>query len=204
MKNMNKFAKALVLGLVVYLTLVPSVAAAPLVEDSDTVITQIISAGALTIKAPLDVELPAVTVSSEVEDTNITAEDFLVDDARGLKPLSQPGWTFNATMSKLTDGAGSEIPFEDVNSTRENKLVYKLSPLNLVAYNNANLEGVNTGLSESLVEAGTSGVSEPKMIMSATTGAGKGRYGCDVKIDLQIPANSDAAEYESTMIFTLQ
>lgn len=200
MKINRLIAIGSILGL--FLSNVSVAMGAPVSGDNSTVVTQKINAGTLTIQAPVDVELPAVTASTQVETTNVTATDLLVDDARGNK--SPAGWTLTATMSKLTSAADPEvfIPFVDVNNSNAND--YKLTPQNLQQHNNASLTGVSLGSAEELGENGSTGVSNPKNIVSAVATKGKGRFSNDIKIDLKVPANSVAAQdYTSTVTFTI-
>lgn len=176
--------------------------AAPVTGDNTTVVTTRINGGTLTIQAPADVVLPAVSASTQVEASTVTATDFKVDDARGTK--TPAGWTVTATMSKLKSIADSttSIPFVDVNSSNAND--YKLTPQNLQQSNNASLTGVTLGSADELIENDTTGISNPKTIVSSSSTHGNGRYSNDIKIDLKVPANSVAADdYSSTVTFTI-
>ena len=96
---------------------------------------------------------------------------------------------------------GTDIPFIDTVASHND---YKITPLALVQYNGASLTGVTLGSSTELTEVGTTGISAPKTVVTAAATSGKGRFGCDVKLDLNVPANSTAADdYTSTMTFTV-
>ncbi|MGI5826558.1 MAG: WxL domain-containing protein [Patescibacteria group bacterium] len=208
---MNKFTKIFVLGLTVYLSVVPAAVAAPLLDeqgnmDSDTVVTQKVTEGGLTLKAPENISLEEIVASTQIETTTGTLEDFLVDDARGKKtPI---GWDATVTMTKFAgttqlEGEAVSIPFVDPVTGLPN---YKLTPQTPVPYNGAD-DGVSSGIPADLVEKvddeNHTGVSEAVTVMRAEQGEGQGRYGVDLKIDLKVPANSAAAEYVSTMTFTV-
>lgn len=174
--------------------------ATPLDNDSSTVVLQKVKPGVLTIKAPGDVALPDVTVSSQVETTSIVAEGFQLDDARGTKVPA--GWTVTATMGKLASSSqGTSIPFIDPVTAENN---YMFTPQNLVSYGGASTTGVTVGAAEDLVEVDATGVSAAKTIMAATATNGKGRFECDIQIDLKVPANTTAADdYTNTVNITV-
>jgi len=203
MKNMKKIV-SIVSGFGLLISSVMPVMATlggqPLNNDSTTVVLQKIKPGTLTIQAPADILLPDVYVSSQVEPVDVTAEDFLVDDSRGTK--APAGWSFTVTMGKLASSTeGTDIPFIDTVASHND---YKITPLALVQYNGASLTGVTLGSSTELTEVGTTGISAPKTVVTAAATSGKGRFGCDVKLDLNVPANSTAADdYTSTMTFTV-
>ena len=189
-----------IICLIAVLVMAVPAMAAPLNNDYYTNVLQKVKQGALTLKAPADVVLPDVTVSSQVEATNVTALDFEVDDARGYKVPH--GWSATVTMGKLASATqGTDIPFVDPVTTNKD---YKLTPTNKLAYNGAVVTEVVLGSAEELVENGTSGVSNAKTVMTAAAGGGKGRFGCDVVIDLKVPANTTAADdYTSDLTFTV-
>jgi hypothetical protein len=197
---MKKILVILVIGGICWIASFLPVFAASLSDDPSTAVMQKIKPGSLKLQAPTDVFLPEVSVSTEVQTTAVTALDFLVEDARGYKP--PVGWSATVTMSKLASaGTNSEIPFLDPVSGHND---YKLTPKDLVAYSSASVEGVTLGAAEELAESGTSGVSQPKTVMVAAPGFGRGRLGCDLEVELKIPADSYAAEdYVSTLTFTV-
>jgi len=197
---MKKILVVLVISGICWISSFLPVFSASLNGDSSTAVTQKIKPGSLRLQAPADVFLPEVSVSTEVQITAVTALDFLVEDARGYKP--PVGWSATVTMSKLASAStNSEIPFIDPASGYND---YKLTPTDLVAYSSASVEGVTLGAAEELGESGTSGISQPKTVMVAAPGFGKGRFGCDFGIELKIPADSYAAEdYVSTLTFTI-
>lgn len=198
---MRHLDKVMLLALAGYLTLAPVVMAAPLTGDAATMVTQRVHAGVLTLQAPGDVDMGTITVSTQVESTTATAENFMVDDARGKK--NPAGWSAVVTMTNFSgtadDATTVTIPFVDTVAAHNN---YTLSPLNLVEYNGAD-PGVVLGSAEELTESTTAGLSNPKTVMTAAAGEGQGRYGSDMQIDLRVPANSAAADYTSTMTFTV-
>ncbi|HUV71557.1 MAG TPA: hypothetical protein VMW25_00975 [Clostridia bacterium] len=175
------------------------VKAANLNGDQNTIVVQKIKTGALLLQAPADVVLPEVFVSSEAQTSSTVASDFLVEDNRGNNP--PVGWSATVTMTKLVSSSnGSEIPFVDPLTGNDN---YRLIPQNMVAYKQASTEGVSLGAAEELQAAGN-GISLPKTVMVASPGYGEGRLGCDIKIEITIPAGSHAADdYTSTMTFTV-
>ena len=178
------------------------VMAAPLDNDTLTVLGQRILPGTLSLKAPADVDLPDVTVSSQIENTTVTALDFQVDDARGTKV--PPGWSATVTMTKLASLADATTNLPFIDPIDETSAVYSLTPLSLVSYNGAGLTNVALGSAEDLVEAGTTGVSTAKTVMTAASTSGNGRFECDLQIDVAVPANSVTAEdYSSTLTFTV-
>ncbi len=167
-----------------------------------TLVKQLVKAGNLTLKAPAQVTLDDIYVSGQVVTNTGTATDFYVDDARGHK--TPPGWTATVTLSRLTDGAATYIPFIDTVSTENlNGKVYKLTPSDLTALYGANGTGVTKGSALELVEDGTTGVSTAITVMAAASEKGRGMFKNDIGIQVKVPANTPASDYSSTMTFTV-
>lgn len=202
---MKKIIKAIGLTMVTFATVAGVAMAGPLDNDSLTKVAQKIKPGALTLKAPADVDLGEITASSEVVPVTGEAVDFQVDDARGNK--NPVGWDATVTMSRLTDtgDATTYVPFDDPNDPNPatNK-VYELTPNDKAAYYGADVNDITLGAATELLDTDSDGVSDAVAVMSAAAGAGKGRFESDMTIDLQVPANSVASDfYESTMTFTV-
>ena len=184
-----------------------AVAQQPLSNDSATQVAQKILVGALTIEAPSDVSLPDLTVNTDKQLTSGELTDFKVNDARGHKASAQPGWTVTATMTNLSDGAAevSMIPFSyDYGTGAEPN--YTMTMHSPVAYFTADVSDVvlgDTGTAQKLVDTNVDGTSDAFNILSAAATLGRGLFDVDMTFDLQVPPNSDVANYSSTVTYTI-
>lgn len=186
---MNKFAKTLILGLAVYLSMVPSVAAAPLNNDGITIVSLKANPGALTIQAPEDVNLGVITSSTEEQFVDGLAEDWAIDDARGTK-LSQSGWDMTVMSSDFSDGEEEGASIISVSNLT-------VKPIDLTAASGS-LEGVSLGSEHTF-----DNTSDQATVVTAGINSGKGQYHGNLELHLVVPANSDAANYTATMTFTV-
>lgn len=184
--------------------------AAPLDNDAASVIGQNVIAGALTMKAPADMDLPDVTVLTEDQYVGYAAagdvsggdkgntsaeydelENLKVDDARGEK--SPSGWSATLTASDFSDGAGSSIDLTNIS----------MAPNDKEAFNSADVADVVLGSEEQLADTDDDGTSDAKTVATAAATKGRGRFQLDVGFRMLVPANSDAADYSSTFTFTV-
>ncbi|OIO12777.1 hypothetical protein AUJ73_05075 [Candidatus Gottesmanbacteria bacterium CG1_02_37_22] len=172
-----------------------------------TLVKQKVKAGNLTLKAPAEVGLADIYVSGQVVTNTGTATDFYVDDARGLKTAAQLGWIATVTYSRLTDklDATTFVPFVDptVGGENYNGKVYQFSPTTPTALYGALATGVTAGSVIELTEDGVTGVSTAITVMTASANNGKGMYKNNIGIQVKVPPNTPAADYESTMTFTV-
>ena len=185
MKKTIKALACLTLGLFLAVNVV---AEAPLTGDTTTVVTQKVKPGTLSLQSPGDVVMPEITASTVNQTLQASASNWVVDDARGKKSSEQPGWSLTVSATDFSDGAGSNIPVTNLS----------VVPANL-AIISGNTDEVSLGTNHTF-----SSGSDQTTVAAASTGKGKGRFSGDLDLSLVVPANSDAADYTSTMTFTVQ
>jgi hypothetical protein len=151
--------------------------AAPLSGDLDTLLSLVANAGALTFNTD-NVVVPG------------TASNWNVNDARGHKPLAVPGWSLTVAATNFSDGAAEESVIDVTNLT--------VTPENL-SVTSGNPTGVSLGSAHTFT-----GEADPTTVSTSSVGNGRGQAEGDLALSLVVPANSDAANYESTLTFTLQ
>lgn len=210
MKNIKKIA-AFISGMgLLFSSVIPALAETvyptPFPTGGQTTkVSQKIHGGNLTLKAPSDVTLVDIYTSALVVTNTGTATDFFVDDARGTKAAA--GWTATVTMSKLTDKGDQNtfIPFTDTVSTEHmNGQVYTLTPTDPANLYGSSITGVSKGSETELVDANNDGISDDGVtVMKATSTNGKGMFKNNIGIKIEVPVNTPAADYESTMTFTV-
>lgn len=209
-KNKMRMAKIISTAAVLGTLLQPvSVWATALDNDVASVVNQTVNAGALTMQAPADITLPAITVDSAAQTIGYTSaseavggdiankelQNWKVDDARGHKPSQVPGWSLTVTMTDFSDHLAEESVIALENIT--------LSPNDKEVSGAANVADVNLGLEEPLTESGTAGVSVAKTVATAPALKGRGRFQGDLGFKMVVPSNTDAATYVSTATLTV-
>jgi hypothetical protein len=188
---MTQKIKKIGLFLLAVIFVVQPAVAAPLNNDTTTVATQRIIAGALTLQAPSDVTFSDITVSTVNQTVTGNASGWKVDDARGLKTSQQPGWSLTASATNFTDGD----PVEPSSIAVTNLTV---TPSSL-----STISGSSTGVSLGSAHTFTSS-SDQTAVAVASGGNGRGRYQGDLGLSLVVPANTPASTYSSTVTFTVQ
>lgn len=168
-----------------------------------TGVTLGVGAGALTFTAPTAVTLGAITASTVNQTTTGEAANWIVDDARGVKTATTPGWSLTASATDFADVAGTSTidvtnlkvtpnELERRNGTTSAYASYSGSQAAL-----ANISGVT------LTDTDNNGTSDTVSVAIATLGNGKGNYQGDLGLSLLVPADSDAVTYNSTITFTV-
>ena len=205
---MNKLTKQLIgagAGLSLLASSVMPVFAVALGDKTGqtTLVNQGVNAGLLTLESPEAVTMDDVTVSTAAQTvgggaftgdgaTN-EANNWKVDDARGHKPSSVPGWSLTATALDFSDGAGSTIDVTNMTVTPNDAEV--LAP--------AVLGEMTLGGATSLLDDNDDGNSDAATVATAPALGGRGRYQGDLGLTLVVPANTDAADYSTTITFTV-
>lgn len=145
--------------------------------------------GSLKLTAPKRVDFPEIitntaTVSSQTALEN-NAKVLTLKDNRH----SEPGWSLTVSGFNFQDSEDlSEITIDHLTVRPKRFVVIEGSA-----------EGLTLGEENSFNSAGV-----PLLIARAEKGHGQGRYDFLVDLILEIPANSPAGKYHSTLLFTVQ
>ena len=204
---MTKIMKKLIAagsGLVLLANASP-VLAVVLNDDVTTVVNQGVNAGVLSMQAPDDVTMDDVTVDSNTQTvgggsftgdgaTN-EANNWKVDDARGHKLSLRPGWDLTVVAEDFSDGAGEESVIDVTNLTT--------TPNDPQAFYGAVVGEMDLGAAAAFTDADNDGTSDANTVATANATEGRGRFQGDLGLTLVVPANTDAADYSTTLTYTI-
>ena len=165
-------------------------------DDQSTVINQSVTAGALTIQAPVDTSMSSVQVSSAEQTSTGEAVDLKIDDARGAKPVDRLGWSATVTSTDFDDAA-TKLP-GDALSTLPVAGHFTVTPNELEVGTDTLSTGVSLGSEYTLL-----GTSDPATVATSVATNGNGRYIMDLGLSLLVDENPEAAVYAATMTFTV-
>ncbi len=155
-------------------------------QATNSNITASLTAGSLAVSAPGTAALADVSLDS-IPDTNGQATGLLSNIEVRDHRQSAPGWSVTVTCSDFTDGVST------ISVTN-----FSVEPQSISPVGNSSISGVNPGSTHKFT-----GISDPTTIMSANSGAGRGRFFLDTNLALEIGVATKPSGYTATLTETI-